>query len=89
MVDQSHVFLTAAVEGLTPMTAEALVMLECYATEPLALKETLDSKEAAKPLDEWRSVTTMPGAQSVMIFGGPPMLELPVYNWDYQVHVMI
>ncbi len=61
--------------------------LEYYVMEPLVLKEISDCREAAPSLDEWKSVTTMSGAQCVTTSGGLLMLELPVYNWDYQVHV--
>ncbi len=53
-----------------------------------ALGETSDFREEVPILDEWKSVTTMSGAQCVMTSGGLLMLELPVYNWDYQVHVI-
>ncbi len=85
-----HVFLTAPVViGLKWTIAQDLMMLECYALEALVLKEISDSREAPPPLDVWRSVIAMPGAQSVMTSGALLMLGLPVCNWDYQVHVIL
>ena len=64
------------------------MMLESDALELLfALKEPSDFKEALQLVDVWRSATTISGAQCVMISGVLLMLELHVYNWDYQVQV--
>jgi hypothetical protein len=47
-----------------------------------APKEPSDFKEALAVEDVWRSVTTMSGAQCVMMHGVLLMLKWPADSWD-------
>ena len=61
-------------------------------SEPVALKEPSDCKEAMPLRDVWRSATTMSGGQyaiTTSIPGITQMLESSAWSWGYQVQVSL
>ena len=54
---------------------------------PFVLKVTSDFVEALPLVGVWKSATTMPGAQCVMISGVVQMPELSVDSWDFLTQV--